>query len=476
MISNEINTRASVERAIFEVRTALEQSERFGEDKNKYYIKTYGCQMNEHDSETMAFMLEEMGYSPSSKIEEADLIIMNTCVIRENAENRFFGNLGALKHLKSKNKNLTIAVCGCMMQREHIVKSIKESYPIVDIVFGTHNVYALPQLLSDHLKIGGKHIDVMEDSLEIFEGFGAKRVIPHKAFVNITYGCNNFCTYCVVPYTRGREKSRLPKDIINEVRFLIKDGVKEVCLLGQNVNSYGKNFVGDFSDEFKDYSFGDLLRDINKIPGKFRLRFMTSHPKDLSEDLISALAECDKIPPYLHLPVQAGSDEVLKRMNRSYTSKHYLNLVKNLKKAVPNIAISTDIIIGFPGETEEDVDKLIELIKNVGYDSAFTFIYSAREGTPAAKFKDQISPEIQHKRFEKMLNIMNSIVINKNNKKLGETMEILADSWNDGMLTGKSECMRTVSFKGEKSLIGEFVKVKIIESKKFSLVGEIINE
>ncbi len=475
MIVGEINSRARVERAIFQLRSILEGSEQYGHEKQSYYIRTYGCQMNEHDSETMSYILEESGYIRASSIEEANLIVMNTCAIRENAENRFYGNLGVLKHLKSKKKDFTIAVCGCMMQMEHIVNTIKKSYPIVDIVFGTHNIYELPNLLLKHLEKGGRHLSVLGDSPQIFAGFGARRNIPHKAFVNITYGCNNYCTYCVVPYTRGREKSRLPQSILSEVRTLIADGVKEIYLLGQNVNSYGKRFVSPSEDLDQGYNFSRLLRDINDIPGKFRIRFMTSHPKDLSDDLISAMSECDKVEKYFHLPVQAGSDKVLKRMNRGYTVEHYLNLVRKLRKAVPNISISTDIIIGFPGEVEEDVDMLIDLIKEVRYDSAFTFIYSAREGTPAAKFKDQVPEALKHKRFERMLSEMNSIVIEKNRARLGDEMVILADSWNDGVLTGKSACMRTVSFEGPKSLVGTFVDVKITKAKKFSLLGEIIN-
>ena len=336
------------------------------EKQKTFFTKTYGCQMNEHDSEKISWILENMNYIETQNIEEADFIIYNTCLVRENAEVKVYGNLGSLKQLKRQKPDLMIAVCGCMMQREETRNVILSKHKHVDIIFGTHNIHKLPQLINNHLQTGETIVDIFEDGREIIENINSNRKYSYKAFVNIMYGCNNFCTYCIVPYTRGRENSREPENIIKEIEELAKNGCKEVTLLGQNVNSYGKTLKTD-------YSFTDLLKDINKIEGIERIRFMTSHPKDLSDELINCYATLDKLCGHLHLPVQSGSNKVLKEMNRNYTREGYLKIINNLKKLVPNISITTDIIIGFPGETEEDFNDTLELVREVRFDSAFTF-------------------------------------------------------------------------------------------------------
>ncbi len=465
--ANSINIMSEIDSTIGDVRKLVQSGTRFKSKEPSYFIRTYGCQMNERDSETFAYMLHSMGFKKAENINSADFVLFNTCVIRENAENRFFGNLGSLKPLKEKNKNILIAAAGCMMQREHIVDKIESSYPFVDLVFGTHNIHELPNLLKAHLMDGGQVIEILDDNSDIIEGMQALREIPHKAFVNITYGCNNFCTFCIVPYTRGREKSRRPGHIVEEIRGLINSGVKEINLLGQNVNSYGRNFD-------MDYNFADLLRDICKIEGKYRLRFMTPHPKDFPDEVIDVIAEQDNIPNYIHLPVQSGSTRLLKLMNRTYTREKYLDLVEKIKNKLPNVSLSTDIIVGFPSETEEDVDLLIDLIKKVEYDSAFTFIYSPREGTPAARYDEQVPEDLKHERFERMLKELQDIVIRKNKAFQGKIVEVLFDTYDDGIVSGKTECMRNVSVEGDKSLVGEFKMVKITEAKKFSLFGEVV--
>ena len=443
-------------------------------DNNKrqknYYIRTYGCQMNEHDSEKISWILSNMGYNETESLEEADLIIYNTCLVRENAEIKVYGNLGALKQLKREKPDLIIAICGCMMQREEIRNVITSKYKHVDLIFGTHNIHKLPQLINNHLKTGKTIVDVLEDSREIVEDIDANRKYSYKAFVNIMYGCNNFCSYCIVPYTRGRVNSREPENIINEIKELAKTGCKEVTLLGQNVNSYGKTLN-------RDYDFVDLLRDINEIDGIERIRFMTSHPKDLSDKLIEAYKSLDKLCEHLHLPVQAGSNRILKEMNRKYTKEDYLLIIKKLKEAVPNIAITTDIIVGFPGETEEDFNETLELVKEVEYDSAFTFLYSIREGTRAAKMENQIDDKVKHARFQKLSDLLNDISLGKNEKLLGETFEVLVEEVsknNPEVLTGRTRSNKLVHFKGDKSLIGTMVNVKIENAKTFTLEGNIV--
>ncbi|MFA5576074.1 MAG: tRNA (N6-isopentenyl adenosine(37)-C2)-methylthiotransferase MiaB [Tissierellaceae bacterium] len=439
-------------------------------DKKKFLIKTYGCQMNEHDSEKISWILIKMGYSETEDLQEADFIIYNTCLVRENAELKVYGNLGALKQLKREKPDLIIAVCGCMMQREEARNVITTKHRHVDIIFGTHNIHRLPQLINNHLKTGKTIVDVLEDSREIVEDIEANRKYSYKAFVDIMYGCNNFCTYCIVPYTRGRENSREPENNIDEIKELAKAGYKEVTLLGQNVNSYGKTLK-------REYDFVDLLRDINDIEGIERLRFMTSHPKDLSDKLIKAYGELDKLCEHLHLPIQSGSNKVLKEMNRKYTREDYLEIIEKIRNELPNIAITTDLIVGFPGETEEDFEETLELVKEVEFDSAFTFLYSIREGTIAAKMTNQIDNDIKHKRFQSLSDTLNEISLDKNKKLIGETLEVLVEEVsknNPDVLTGRTRTSKLVHFKGESELIGSIVNVSIENVKTFTLEGSIV--
>ena len=438
----------------------------------KYNIITFGCQMNEHDSETIAGMLQEKGCVETMSRDDSDITIINTCSVRENADKRFFGTLGQLKKLKEKNPEYVACVCGCMMQQQHIIDTIKSKYPWVDIIFGTHNIHRFPELLEKVYSEKKKIAETFEDSDQIVEGLPAKRLYKHKSFVNIMYGCNNFCTYCIVPYTRGREKSRKPEDIVREITGLVADGVKEVTLLGQNVNSYrGAGESGSECD------FADLIYMINDIEGLERIRFMTSHPKDLSDKLIQAFVDCDKLCNYIHLPVQAGSDRVLRRMNRKYTREKYLEVVERLRKAVPDIAISTDIIVGFPGETEEDFEETLSLVRSVKYDSAFTFLYSVRQGTPAAEYEDQIPEEVKHQRFDRLVDAVNADSAEKNAAYKGRIEYVLVEGVskkNENTLTGRTEGFKLVDFEGGRELIGQMVNVEITEGKTFSLTGKIV--
>ena len=432
-----------------------------------YHITTFGCQMNEHDSETIAGMLSEMGFSQAPERDGADVVVINTCSVRENADKRFFGTLGQLKHIKKDNPDFTVCVCGCMMQQQHIIDSIKSKYPWVDVIFGTHNIHEFPRLLETVLSEKEKIIDVWENGGDIIEGLPAKRLYRHKAFVNIMYGCNNFCTYCIVPYTRGRERSRKACDILEEVRRLTEDGVREVTLLGQNVNSYMGEDGTDFSD---------LIYRLNEAEGLERIRFMTSHPKDLSDKLIQAYRDCEKLCDYIHLPVQSGSSRILKKMNRKYTKDDYLRLVEKLKAAVPHIAISTDIITGFPGETEEDFEETLDLVRRVEYDSAFTFLYSIRKGTPAAEYEDQIPEEIKHERFNRLVVLVNEISARKNAAYVGKTVKVLVDGPsknNSAALGGRTEGFKLINFEGPQDLIGKLVDVEVTAGKTFSLEGRL---
>lgn len=433
----------------------------------KYIIETYGCQMNEHDSEKLAGMLDGLGYLEADKIEDADLIIYNTCCVRENAELKVYGNLGQLKPIKKNNPDMIIAVCGCMMQQPAVVELIKKKYAHVDLVFGTHNLHNFPQLLANCKQSDNMIVEVWDEEGEIVEGLPSIRKYDLKAFVNIMYGCNNFCTYCIVPYTRGRERSRDIKDITNEIQQLVESGTKEVTLLGQNVNSYGKTL-----DEKAD--FADLLYKINKIDGLDRIRFMTSHPKDASPRLIEAMRDCDKVCDHIHLPVQAGSSRVLKAMNRIYTKEQYLDLVNSFREEIPHITVTTDIIVGFPGETEEDFLETLDLVKAVQFDSAFTFLYSIREGTPAAKLKDQVPDEVKHDRFNRLIDLLNSICAKKNKALEGKVFDVLVEgeSKNDSSkLMGRTRTNKLVNFSGPRDSIGKIVPVKIVEGRTFSLTG-----
>lgn len=436
-----------------------------------YHIMTFGCQMNEHDSEIMAGLLEEMGYREAPRRSDADIILINTCSIRENADKRFFGSLGQLKRLHREKPEMIVGVCGCMMQQAHIVDAIKKKYSWVDLVFGTHNIHELPALVNEILNKRQKIVSVWEEHHGIFEGLPAKRRYPFKAFVNITYGCNNFCTYCIVPYTRGRERSRRPEDILKEIRDLAAGGVREVMLLGQNVNSYG------LADGFE-MDFADLIYAVNEIEGIERIRFMTSHPKDLSDKLIGAYRDCEKLACHIHLPVQAGSDRVLKRMNRKYTRGSYLELIRKLREATEGrIAITTDIIVGFPGESEEDFHETLTLMEEVKYDSAFTFLYSPRPGTPAAEYEDQIPEPVKHERFERMRAILDEGMAENNAVYEGRIEKVLVEGpsrKNRKTLTGRTESMKIVNFEGRPEMIGQIVRVRITEAKTYSLVGEVM--
>jgi len=438
--------------------------------KKKHLTLTYGCQMNEHDSEKLAGMLSNMNYLECDNKEEADLVIFNTCCVRENAELKVYGNLGQLKPLKKKKPDMIIAVCGCMMQQAHVVEYIKKKYPFVDLIFGTHNLHNFPVLLSNCKQSDSMLVEVWDEEGEIIEGLPSIRKYGLKAFVNIMYGCNNFCTYCIVPYTRGRERSREPVDIINEVKNLVEKGTKEITLLGQNVNSYGKTLE-------ENIDFAGLLSRINEIEGLERIRFMTSHPKDVSENLIYAIRDCEKVCEHIHLPVQAGSNNVLKAMNRRYSKEKYLKLVEDIQAAVPGISITTDIIVGFPGETEEDFEHTLDLVKKVKYDNAFTFIYSIREGTPAAKMEEQVPEDVKHNRFNRLLEILHKGSRERNFELKDEVLEVLVEgvSKNDeSILMGRTRTNKVVNFDGPKDLIGKLCNVKITKPKNFSLYGELV--
>lgn len=439
---------------------------------NKYHIITYGCQMNEHDSENIAGMLEALGYIHEEDPFRADLVIMNTCSVRENADKRFFGVLGQFKKLKKTNPEFMLCVCGCMPQQPRIVEEINKRFSWVDIVFGTQNIAKLPELLELRKKTGKKQRAIIDNNPDITEDeMHPVRMHHHKALVNITFGCNNFCTYCIVPYTRGREKSRLMSEIICEIERLVADGVVEVMLLGQNVDSY-KDALGN--------SFADLIKAVNEIDDLERIRFMTSHPKDISDEMIECFRTCDKLCKNIHLPVQSGSDRVLKRMNRHYDSESYLKIVDKLRKDCPEISISTDVIVGFPGETEEDFEQTLEIARKVRYDSAFTFIYSPREGTPAAKFEDQIPDDVCHKRFDRLVELMDGISYEKNLKYKDEVMDVLTDGVSKTSVntySGRTDGFKLVNFtsnKSEDEIIGQIVRVKIDETKTFSLEGHEI--
>ncbi|MCQ2555537.1 MAG: tRNA (N6-isopentenyl adenosine(37)-C2)-methylthiotransferase MiaB [Clostridia bacterium] len=440
-----------------------------------FHITTFGCQMNEHDSETIAGMLREKGYEKVNAAKDANIVIFNTCSIRENADKRFFGTLGQLKKKKEQEKDgFVVCVCGCMAQQQHIIDTIKQKYSWVDVIFGTHNIHELPELLDNLYNEKKKQISVYPDRDGIVEGLPCERLYKHKSYVNIMYGCNNFCTYCIVPYTRGRERSRKPEDIVNEVKNLVADGVVEIMLLGQNVNSY----KGEFSDG-TGCDFTDLIYLLNDIEGLERIRFMTSHPKDLSDKLINAFRDCKKLCHYFHLPVQAGSSKVLKEMNRRYTREHYLELVRKLREAAPDIAISTDIIVGFPGETEDEFLETLELCKEVRYDSAFTFLYSVRKGTPAEKREDQVPEAVKHDRFNRLCDVINEISCEKNAEYVGTVQNVLVEGpskRNSKTYGGRTDTFKLVNFIGSKELIGKTVKVRITGSNTFSLEGEIIND
>lgn len=436
----------------------------------KYYIETWGCQMNEEDSEKLSGMLKRIGYTKTEAKEEASIILFNTCCVRENAENKVYGNLGLLKKLKKNNPDLVIGICGCMMQQKGMADKILKEFPYVDIIFGTHNSYKFPEYLNRVKTEGVQVKEIFDKETEIIEGIPVDRESSIKAFVTIMYGCNNFCTYCVVPYVRGRERSRKPEEIEKEIKELVAQGYKEITLLGQNVNSYGKGLE-------EEIDFAKLLRRINEIEGLERVRFMTSHPKDLTEDVIMAIKECDKLCEQIHLPVQSGSDEILKKMNRHYDREKYMSLIKKIKEEIPECSITTDIIVGFPGETEENFLDTLNLCEEVGYDSAFTFIYSRRNHTPADRMEDQVPDDVKHERFNRLVDVINKGVINGNKVYEGRTVEVLVEgpSKNDETkLMGRTRNGRLVNFPGDASMVGKLVNVHINRAQPFSLLGEIV--
>ncbi|NLM08204.1 MAG: tRNA (N6-isopentenyl adenosine(37)-C2)-methylthiotransferase MiaB [Clostridiales Family XIII bacterium] len=443
--------------------------------------------MNERDSETLAGMLSDLGYRETMDRNKADVIIMNTCSVRENADRRFFGNLGQLKRIKEERPDVIIAVCGCMMQQQHIIDTLKSKYTWVDLVFGTYNIHEFPKLLGNVLDERKKVVDVWDQADEIVEGLPAQRKHPYKAFVNIMYGCDNFCSYCIVPYTRGRERSRDPEAILEEVKALVADGVLEITLLGQNVNSY-RGQIGNQDKEEADggkvmdssgeyVSFAGLIHMLNEVEGLKRIRFTTSHPKDLSDELIDAFASCEKLCPHIHLPVQSGSTRILEKMNRKYTKEEYLELVEKLRRKTPDIAITTDIIVGFPGETEEDFEETLDIVRKVGFDSAFTFLYSIRKGTTAENFPDQVAEEVKHERFNRLVEEMNRIFAEKNKALVGQVVEVLAEGkskTNKALYSGRTGGHKLVNFKTDEDVTGRMVKVLITESSTFSLTGRAI--
>lgn len=435
------------------------------------FVETYGCQQNTSDSEKIKGMLFEMGYDFCEDAMHADLVIYNTCAVRENAELRVFGNLGALKHQKRRRPDMIIGVCGCMMQQAHIAETIQKKYTHVDLAFGTHALYRMPELLYEAMQKQRVFATENEDG-RIAEEISYFRSEPPLARIPIMYGCNNFCTYCIVPYVRGRERSRDAEHILDEVREVARKGYREVMLLGQNVNSYGNDLEGDLS-------FAALLQSVCRVDGIERVRFMTSHPKDLSDELIAVMASEKKICKQLHLPVQSGSDRVLKVMNRKYTRDQYLSLVKKVRAAMPEIVLTTDIIVGFPGETDADFAETVSLLKEVEYDTIFSFIYSKRNGTPAAKMPDVMDEAQKHQNFEAMLAVQNEISRRKNDAYLGNTETVLVEGFsknNQETLTGRTEGGKVVNFPGTKEQIGQMVKVKITKTQTWSLFGEIIEE
>ena len=434
-----------------------------------YYIFTYGCQGNEADSEVMAGILEQVGYKLSDDPMNSDVVLLNTCAIRENAEQRIWGVLGQLKGRKRENPDMIVGICGCMPQEENATNKILESYDFIDLVFGTHNRDHLPELIYQAYLTKAKVVEVLSNEGTILEDTPKLRASHHKAWVNIMYGCDEFCTYCIVPYTRGRERSRSKEDIINEVKELVELGYKEVTLLGQNVNAYGKDLDGD-------YTFGDLLYDLDKT-GISRIRYTTSHPRDLDEKTMLAMRDCKSVMPHLHLPVQSGDNDILKIMNRKYTYEEYMKKVNRLKELVPDISITTDIIVGFPNETEEQFQNTLKLCREVGYEGAFTFIYSKREGTPAAKMPDSIGDEEKHDRLNRL-----NVIINEGYKKgherfLDKVVEVLVDGESkngEGMMCGYTPNLKLTHFKSnDLSLIGKVVKVKVTEAKTWFMIGEL---
>jgi len=432
--------------------------------------ETYGCQQNENDTERIRGILKEAGYDFCERAEDADLVIYNTCAVRENAEDKVYGRLGILRHIKETRPGLVIGLCGCMVQQEHMADRIRKVHNHVDLIFGTHALYKLPELLYEVLEKNRAVTCVENSDGSICEDLPIFRDSDNKAWISIMYGCNNFCSYCIVPYVRGRERSREPEKILSEIKDLVKNGVTEICLLGQNVNSYGKDLA-------ETCDFSDLLRMVNDIDGVRRIRFMTSHPKDFGDKLIKAMTECEKVCHQLHLPFQAGNNRVLAEMNRKYTKEEYLEKIKKVKEAIPDIALSTDVIVGFPTETNEDFEDTLDVLRKVEFDTIFSFIYSKREGTPAAKMDFVLTNEEIHKNFDKLLEVQNAISRRKNEAYVGKIYSVLVDGTsknNEEMLSGRTDTGKIVNFKGDKALTGKYVDVKITEAHTWSLNGQLL--
>ncbi|GAA4872153.1 tRNA (N6-isopentenyl adenosine(37)-C2)-methylthiotransferase MiaB [Paenibacillus vulneris] len=447
-----------------------EDMKQFGQDKY-YLIQTYGCQMNEHDTETIMGLLEQMGYKATDDRRQADVILLNTCAIRENAEDKVFGELGHLKHLKAEKPSLVLGVCGCMSQEEAVVNRILQKHAFVDLIFGTHNIHRLPHLLKEAFFSKEMVIEVWSKEGDIVENLPKKRE-GIKAWVNIMYGCDKFCTYCIVPYTRGKERSRRPEDVLAEVRDLARQGFQEIMLLGQNVNAYGKDF-----DDIE-YRFGDLMNDISKIDIP-RVRFTTSHPRDFDDHLIEVLAKKGNLVEQIHLPVQSGSNEILKRMSRKYTREHYLNLVDKIKAAIPDVSLTTDIIVGFPGETDEQFEETLDLVKRVKYDSAYTFIYSPREGTPAADMADDVPMQVKKERLYRLNAVLAEFSRESNESMKGQLLDVLVEGEsknNAEVLAGRTRTNKLVHLAGPKELIGKIVPVKITDAQTWYIKGEWVPE
>lgn len=432
------------------------------------YIQSFGCQMNERDSESLAGMLEDLGYSPTDAQDKADIIILNTCCVRETAESKVFGLLGRLRKLKVAKPDLILAVCGCMPQQEDAAKRIRHSFPFVDLIFGTHNIHELPRMIHQVQENHEAILEVWTTEKGIEENVPVKRKDKLKAWVTIMYGCNNFCTYCIVPYVRGRERSRQPEEIVNEIKALVQEGFKEVTLLGQNVNSYGKEFADN-------YRFADLLLALDKIAGLERIRFMTSHPRDFDQRLIDVIASTQKVCEHYHLPAQAGSNRILKLMNRGYTREHYLELIRKIKEAVPHASITADLMVGFPGETEADFEDTLDLVKQVRYDSAFTFVYNLRTGTPAAKM-EQVPEEVKSERIQRLIELQGQISLENNQQEEGRILEVLVEGetkTNPDLLAGRTRTNKLVVFQGDSKIIGKLVSVKITKGRPNLLEGEL---
>lgn len=435
-----------------------------------FYIRTYGCQMNEHDSEVMAGIFMELGYEPTDTVENADVVLLNTCAIRENAENKVFGELGLLAKYKRENPGMTLGVCGCMSQEESVVNKILTKYQHVDMVFGTHNIHRLPHILNEAYLSKAMVVEVWSKEGDVIENLPKQRFGSIKAWVNIMYGCDKFCTYCIVPYTRGKERSRRPDEIIQEVRELAAQGYQEIMLLGQNVNAYGKDF------EDMKYGLGDLMDELRKIDIP-RIRFTTSHPRDFDDYLIEVLAKGGNLMEHIHLPVQSGSNDILKIMARKYTREHFLELVRKIKEAIPNVALTTDIIVGYPNETEEQFLETLDLYREVGFESAFTYIYSPREGTPAAKMKDNVPLEVKKDRLQRLNAVVEEFSAAALKKYEGQIVEVLVEGSSkkrDDVWAGYTRRNKLVNFTGPDNLVGKIVKVKITEAKSHSLRGEFV--